>query len=54
MPQSLCFNDFTFSPVTRDNQPWFKSLSLPAPWAISGKIFLVSSTERMPTNLLLT
>ena len=25
MPQSLCFNDFTFSPVTRDNQPWFKS-----------------------------
>ena len=25
MPQSLCFNDFTFSPVTRDNQPWFRS-----------------------------
>ena len=25
MSQSLCFNDFTFSPVTRDNQPWFKS-----------------------------
>lgn len=28
MPQSLCFNDFTFSPVTRDNQPWFKSSEL--------------------------
>ena len=25
MSQSLCFNDFTFSPVTRDNEPWFKS-----------------------------
>ena len=25
MSQSLCFNDFTFSPITRDNQPWFKS-----------------------------
>lgn len=25
MSQSLCFNDFTFSPVTRDNQPWFRS-----------------------------
>lgn len=25
MLQPLCFNDFTFSPVTRDNQPWFKS-----------------------------
>lgn len=25
MTASLCFNDFTFSPVTRDNQPWFKS-----------------------------
>lgn len=25
MTTSLCFNDFTFSPVTRDNQPWFKS-----------------------------
>lgn len=25
MSQSLCFNDFTFSPVIRDNQPWFKS-----------------------------
>lgn len=24
----LCFNDFTFSPVTRDNQPWFKSSEL--------------------------
>ena len=28
MSQSLCFNDFTFSPVTRDNQPWFKSSEL--------------------------
>ena len=25
MTASLCFNGFTFSPVTRDNQPWFKS-----------------------------
>lgn len=25
MITSLCFNDFTFSPVTRDNQPWFRS-----------------------------
>ena len=25
MSQALCFNDFTFSPVNRDNQPWFKS-----------------------------
>lgn len=28
MSHSLCFNDFTFSPVTRDNQPWFKSSEL--------------------------
>lgn len=28
MSQSLCFNDFTFSPVIRDNQPWFKSSEL--------------------------
>lgn len=28
MLQSLCFNDFTFSPVTRDNQPWFRSSEL--------------------------
>ena len=28
MSQSLCFNDFTFSPVTRDNQPWFRSSEL--------------------------
>lgn len=28
MSQTLCFNDFTFSPVTRDNQPWFKSSEL--------------------------
>ena len=25
MTASLCFNDFTFSPITCDNQPWFKS-----------------------------
>lgn len=25
MITSLCFNDFTFSPVIRDNQPWFRS-----------------------------
>ena len=25
MSQSLCFNEFTFSPVTREDQPWFKS-----------------------------
>ena len=25
MSQSLCFNDFIFSPITRDNQPWFRS-----------------------------
>lgn len=24
-PYSIIFNDFTFSPVTRDNQPWFRS-----------------------------
>ena len=28
MTTALCFNDFTFSPVTRDNQPWFKSSEL--------------------------
>lgn len=28
MTTSLCFNDFTFSPVTRENQPWFKSSEL--------------------------
>lgn len=28
MTTPLCFNDFTFSPVTRDNQPWFKSSEL--------------------------
>ena len=28
MTTFLCFNDFTFSPVTRDNQPWFKSSEL--------------------------
>ena len=25
MSQSLCFNDFIFSPIPRDNQPWFRS-----------------------------
>lgn len=25
MTASLCFNEFIFSPVIRDNQPWFKS-----------------------------
>lgn len=25
MTVSLCFNDFTFSPITHDNQPWFRS-----------------------------
>ena len=28
MSLSLCFNDFIFSPITRDNQPWFKSSEL--------------------------
>ena len=28
MITSLCFNDFIFSPITRDNQPWFKSSEL--------------------------
>ena len=28
MTTSLCFNDFTFSPIIRDNQPWFKSSEL--------------------------
>ena len=28
MSQALCFNDFTFSPVTRENQPWFRSSEL--------------------------
>lgn len=28
MLHPLCFNNFTFSPVTRDNQPWFKSSEL--------------------------
>ena len=28
MSQALCFNEFTFSPVNRDNQPWFKSSEL--------------------------
>lgn len=28
MSQSLCFNDFIFSPVTRSSQPWFKSSEL--------------------------
>lgn len=25
MSQTLCFNEFTFSPVIRNNQPWFRS-----------------------------
>ena len=28
MSQALCFNEFTFSPVIRDSQPWFKSSEL--------------------------
>lgn len=28
MSHSLCFNDFAFSPITRGNQPWFKSSEL--------------------------
>lgn len=28
MTTSLCFNDFTFSPIIRDNQPWFRSSEL--------------------------
>lgn len=28
MSQALCFNDFTFSTITRDNQPWFRSSEL--------------------------
>lgn len=28
MSQALCFNGFTFSPVIRDSQPWFKSSEL--------------------------
>lgn len=28
MPQSLCFNDFTFSPIIRNNQPWFRAAEL--------------------------
>lgn len=28
MTTSLCFNDFTFSPVTRDNQPWIRASEL--------------------------
>lgn len=28
MTASLCFNDFTFSPLTRENQPWFRSSEL--------------------------
>ena len=28
MTTSLCFNDFTFSPIARNNQPWFKSSEL--------------------------
>ena len=28
MSQSLCFNDFTFSPVTHDSQPWIPARQL--------------------------
>lgn len=28
MAQSLCFNDFTFSPVIHDNQPWIPARQL--------------------------
>lgn len=28
MSQTLCFNEFTFSPVIRNNQPWFRSSEL--------------------------
>ena len=28
MTASLCFNDFTFSPVIRNDQPWFRSSEL--------------------------
>lgn len=28
MSHSLCFNDFTFSPIIRDNQPWIRATEL--------------------------
>ena len=28
MSNSLCFNDFTFSPITRGNQPWIRATEL--------------------------
>lgn len=28
MSHSLCFNDFTFSPITRGNQPWIRATEL--------------------------
>lgn len=28
MSQSLCFNDLTFSPITRDNQPWIRAIQI--------------------------
>ena len=28
MSQALCFNEFTFSPVIRNSQPWFRSSGL--------------------------
>ena len=28
MTTSLCFNDFTFSPVTRENEPWIRAIQI--------------------------
>lgn len=28
MTTSLCFNDFTFSPVTHDNEPWIRAIQI--------------------------
>ena len=50
MAISLCFNEFTFSPVIRDSQPWFKSSELPARLVTRMKILFGASMNVMPMN----
>ena len=52
MTASLCFNDFTFSPVIRNNQPWFRSSELARAlgYGIETKIPYVVSMSETPMN----
>lgn len=52
MSQSLCFNDFTFSPVIRDNQPWFRSSEIARAlgYKREDKIAQIYPTRRKTSN----